>query len=104
MTARRRLDNRRASVSFNFEAHGMRHTATYSKFPNGRLAEIFLSNGKAGSQADASCRDAAVAASLALQHGCTLETLRGAVLRNPNGTASSPLGVALDVIATEGAS
>jgi hypothetical protein len=42
-----------------------------------------------------------VAVSLALQHGCPLETLRGAVLRNPNGTASSPLGVALDLIAAE---
>jgi hypothetical protein len=98
---RQRLANRRASVSFDFEAYGMRHTATYSKFPDGRLAEIFLSNHKVGSQADASCRDAAVAASLALQHGCTLETLRRAVLRNANGSASSVLGAALDLIAAE---
>ena len=103
MTGRQRLQNRRASVSFDFEAHGMRHTATYSKFPDGRLAEALLSNHKAGSQADASCCDAAVAASLALQHGCSLETLRGAALRNANGTASSPLGAALDLIAAEGA-
>ena len=38
MTERQRLNNRRASTSFNFEAHGMQHTATYSKFPDGRLS------------------------------------------------------------------
>jgi hypothetical protein len=44
---------------------------------------------------------AAVAGSLALQHGCEFETLRRAVLRNPDGGAASPLGMALDLIAAE---
>jgi hypothetical protein len=44
-------------------------------------------------------RDSAVAASLALQFGCPLETLRRALLRDAHGVASSPLGVALDIIA-----
>ena len=42
---------------------------------------------------------AAVAASLALQHGTSLETLRRALLRNPHGVASGPLGTALDLVA-----
>jgi ribonucleoside-diphosphate reductase alpha chain len=45
-------------------------------------------------------RDAAVSASLALQFGCPLETLRRALLRDPHGVAASPLGCALDRLAT----
>jgi len=43
--------------------------------------------------------DAAISASLALQHGCPLETLRRAVLRDPRGAPSTSLGAALDAIA-----
>jgi hypothetical protein len=46
-------------------------------------------------------RDAAVAASLALQHGCSLETLQRAVLRNEDGKASTPLGAAIDFITAD---
>ena len=50
---------------------------------------------------DANARDAAVAASLALQFGCPLETLQRAVLRDENGNASTPLGAAIDLIAAD---
>jgi hypothetical protein len=98
---RERLPNRRASANFDFEIGGLHYTATYSCFADGRVGEIFLQNHKAGSQSDANARESAIAASLALQHGCPLEALRGAVLRNANGTASCPLGHALDLIAAE---
>jgi len=101
MTGRMRLSNRRASTSFNFEMNGLVFTATYSKCADGRVAEIFLANHKSGSQADASCRDAAVAASLAIQFGCPLDVLRDALLRDIRGIAATPLGAALDVIAGE---
>jgi hypothetical protein len=42
---------------------------------------------------------AAVIASIALQHGVPLETIRRALLRDPRGQPSSPLGAALDLIA-----
>jgi hypothetical protein len=96
MTARERLPNRRASTTFELELAGLRYTATVSHFADGRPAELFLQNHKAGSQADANARDSAVAASLALQFGCPLETLRGAVLRDGAGRPSTPLGAALD--------
>ena len=41
----------------------------------------------------------AVVCSLALQFGTPVETIRPALLRDAHGTASSPLGVALDLIA-----
>jgi hypothetical protein len=98
MTSRRKLQNRRDSETFPLEVAGLRYTCTFSKFGSGELAELFLQNSKPSSQSDTNARDSAVAASLALQFGCPLEVLRGALLRDPRGVASSPLGVALDKI------
>ena len=89
MTARRRLPNRRASETFSFVWLGMRFTASISRFDDGGLAEIFLTNGKVASQADAVARDSAIVASLALQHGTPLETIRGALLRDLQGSSSA---------------
>jgi hypothetical protein len=97
-TARRKLSNRRPSFTFNFECN-IGYTATFSRFPNGDLAEIFISNSKAGSHSDSAAKDSAVVCSIALQHGVPLDVIRKALLRDPRGTASSPLGVALDLIA-----
>ena len=101
MTARERLPNRRASESFTFVCNDLSYRATISHFPDGRLAEIFLSNCKAGSHSDAAARDGAVVCLLALQHGVPMETIRHALLRNPSGVAASPLGVALDLLAEQ---
>jgi hypothetical protein len=58
----------------------------------------------AGSRAGTAHRlDSAVVASLALQHGADLETLRGALLRDSSGEASGPLGCALDLSLSLGA-
>jgi hypothetical protein len=102
MTARERLPNRRASTTFELEVGNLQYTCSFSCFADGRVGELFLLNTKSGSQSDANARDSAVAASLALQFGCPVETLRGAVLRNSDGTAATPLGAALDVISKEG--
>jgi ribonucleoside-diphosphate reductase alpha chain len=99
MSARERIPNRRASVSFAFELNGLRFWATFSRFPDGRLAELFLSNHKSNSAADANARDSAIVASLALQHGVPLETIRRALLRDSHESPSTPLGAALDIIA-----
>ena len=98
---RERLQNRRASETFDVEVSGLRYTATVSRFPDGRIAEIFLSNTKPSSQSDVNARDSAVAASLALQFGCPVETLGHALLRDAHGVASSPLGIALDHLTDE---
>jgi hypothetical protein len=99
MTGRERLPNRRMAETFGFECNGLRHVCTIGRFPDGRIAEIFLTNTKPSSQSDVNARDAGIAASLALQFGCSLETLRRALSRDPRGKASSPLGAALDAIA-----
>jgi hypothetical protein len=96
---RQRLPNRRPCETLDFSWLGMAFTATISRFPNGDLAEIFLSNHKSGSHADTAARDSAVVASIALQFGADVATLRRALLRDSQGHASGPLGVALDRIA-----
>jgi hypothetical protein len=99
MTGREKLPNRRSNLSFDFELSSLRYHATISRYDDGRVSEIFLSNTKPSSQSDVNARDAAVAASLAFQFGCPLETLRRALLRDARGGAASPLGAALDKIA-----
>lgn len=100
-SSRRRLPNRRDSLTYTVEAQGLRFTATASHFADGRLAEIFLQNHKLQSGAGILASDTAVAASLALQFGCPLETLRKALMRDVSGNPTGPLGVALDLIAED---
>ncbi len=99
---RQRLPDRRASETFGIECAGLAYTATVSRFNDGRLGEIFLSNHKAGSHADTAARDAAIACSIALQFGCPPEVLRRALSRDARGNASGPLGAALDLLAEGG--
>jgi hypothetical protein len=97
MSNRKRLENRRASTTFNFDCGRHRFTATVSYFPGtNQLAEIFLGNGRAGSDVDTAAKDSAVVASICLQAGVPVDVIRHALLRDANGTASGPLGVALD--------
>jgi hypothetical protein len=98
---RQRLPNRRLAETFELTVGGLHYTCTVGRFPDGSVGEVFLSNTKPSSQSDVNARDAAVAASLAFQFGCPLETLRRALLRDSQGKASSPLGQALDHIAAD---
>jgi hypothetical protein len=101
MIIRKRLPNRRGCLTFPVQVHGLRFTASASRFHDGSLGELFLINHKAGSQVGILASDAAIAASLALQYGCPFETLRKALCRDARGQASSPLGAALDVLASD---
>jgi ribonucleoside-diphosphate reductase alpha chain len=98
-TERRRLPNRRASETFAIKSAGTSYIATVSRFENGQIAEVFLSNHRAGSQADSNARDSAVVCSIALQFGAPLDVIRRALLRDLQGRPSSALGVVLDMIA-----
>ena len=98
---RERLPNRREHTSLDIEAGGFRYVAGVGYYADGRLAEIFLHAAKGGTAIDAAARDSAVVASLALQHGVDPDTLRHALMRNGNGKANGPLGVVLDLLASE---
>ena len=66
--SRQRLPNRTPSLSINFECGPHSYVATISYFPGThRLAEVFLGNGRAGSDVDTAAKDSAVVCSIALQ-------------------------------------
>jgi hypothetical protein len=84
---RTRLPDRRGSLLFQFEHGGVEYTATVSKFSDGRLAEIFIDHRRPNSQLAEHANDAAVLASLLLQHGVTVAEIRHSI--------SGPLSTAL---------
>jgi hypothetical protein len=90
---RERLPNRRSAEMFDFEHGGRKWTATISRFPDGRVAEIFLDTPKLSAIGEFAA-EAAIVASIALQSSCPLETLRHALA----GRVAGPLGAALAII------
>jgi hypothetical protein len=96
---RRRPPNRRSHEVREFRHGGLRYLLGVGCYDDGSLAEVFLNCEKQGSTADAAAKDSAVVASLALQHGVVVDTIRHALTRNADGSASGPLGAALDIIA-----
>lgn len=97
--ARTRLPNRRPAETIAFERDGSRYCLTIGFYPDGRVGEVFLNHDRSDSLLDVLASDAAILASLALQHGCTLETITHALKRDGRGEAASPIGAALDRIA-----
>ena len=99
----KRLPNRREHGLINFEHAGFRYTAGIGRFPDGRLAEVFLNADKIGTAIETAAHDSAVVVSLALQHGVPPDTIRHALTRNGNGEASGPVGALLDLLFAESA-
>jgi hypothetical protein len=99
---RQRLRNRRHTETFTLELGGLHYVASFSRFDDGRVAEVFLSNGKAGSHADACARDSAVICSIALQYGVPVNVIARALMRDSRGQPETPLAAALDSIAESG--
>jgi hypothetical protein len=83
------LPDRRGSELFEFTHNGFSYTATVSKFSDGRLAEIFIDSKRPNSEIAAHASDAAVLASLLLQHGISLAAIRHSI--------SGPLATALSL-------
>ena len=88
---RQRLPNRRANEIIDFEHAGQRYTAAISRFPNRDVAEIFLTCGKFGASVHLHAQDAAILASLAMQHGVSDQDIRA--------TVKGPIGHALSLFA-----
>jgi len=101
MIDRERLPNRRASEFFEFESMNIRFTASVSRYPDSRIAELFIDNHKAGSGIGTLVRDAAITLSFALQHGADFEAIRHALCRDSQGRPLGPLGAALDLLTEE---
>jgi len=99
MSERQRLPNRRGSELLTFDHAGFQYVACTSRYGDGRLGEIFLNVlARGGTPIEIV---AAIVASIALQHGASMEAIRHALSRNSDGSASGPLGALLDKIVAE---
>jgi ribonucleoside-diphosphate reductase alpha chain len=98
MSARERLADRGTIELIDFESMGLRFTAGIGRYPDGRLAEVFCDNHKAGSAVGTLVRDAAIILSFALQHGADADAIRRGLCRDSAGRALGPLGEILDLI------
>ncbi len=102
-TARARLPNRRPSVTQTLEVASQVFNATVGFDEHGRPREVFLTGAKEGSLLAAILADAAVAISVALQHGVPVAALAKSVGRLPAGPVvpsdlDRPQGAALDLL------
>jgi hypothetical protein len=93
MAERERLPNRRAAEMIDFEHGGRRWTACISRFPDGRVGEIFLNTPKTSTIGDLAA-DAAIVASIALQFGAPAAVIRHALA----GRDTGPLATALALL------
>jgi hypothetical protein len=91
-----RLEDRRGHWLYRFQSGGQHFNGGIGRFADGRIAEIFINGSKVGSGAESSAQDAAIVASLALQHGCPLDTIRHALARS--GGAEGPLVTLLRLV------
>jgi len=94
---RQRLPDRRAHWLYRFECDGQIYTGGIGRFEDGQIAEVFINGSKVGTAAETNAQDAAIVASLALQHGCPVETIRHALARS--GGSAGPLATLLNRVA-----
>ena len=94
--SRQRLQNRRPHWLYTFESGGQFYTGGIGRFEDGRIAEIFINGAKAGSTAEAVAQDSAIVTSLALQHGCPLDTIKHALART--SSSCGPLATLLSQV------
>jgi ribonucleoside-diphosphate reductase alpha chain len=98
MSGRHRLANRRKHEVAEFECDGVRFIAGIGRSVDGQIAELFLNAGKPGCAAETAARDAAIILSIALQHGCPLDTIQHALTKLADGKSpAGPIGRALEI-------
>ena len=93
MAERERLPDRREAEMIDFEFGGRRWTAGVSRFPDGRVGEIFLHAGK-DSALLSLAQDAAIIASIALQFGAPADVIAHALAGRDAGPLAQALATA----------
>ena len=99
---RRSLPQRRRSETFSLEHAGQTYFVSIGLYTEGSIGEVFVQAAKTSSQIEALARDSAIIISLALQFGCSAETLRHSVTRAADGSPASLIGAVLDALPRDG--
>jgi len=98
IATREKLPQRRYSETRSFEHAGISYRASVGYYPDGRIGEIFLDADHCTSDAAKIGKEAAMLWSLAVQHGCSPETIRRAMPRNMRGEPEGPIGALMDLL------
>jgi hypothetical protein len=93
---RKLLPQRRRAETCTLSHNGLRYFVTLGFYPDDTVGEMFVSAGRAGSDADTNARDAAILFSLARQYGCPIDEISRALTRDANGEPSGVVGAAVD--------
>ena len=103
MTDRNVLPNRREADTFQLQ-HGGKLSVfiiNVGYYHDGRVAEVFITGGKSGTEVEANVRDTAILASFALQYGAPLDKLAAALTHEGDGSPSTIIGCVLDKLVKE---
>ena len=95
---RAKLPNRRPSETIEFAHDNLTYVVTFSGYPDGTLAELFIDVAKPGDPMNLIAKDMATLASIALQHGVPPREIMAALSQELDGTMLGPLGAALVLI------
>lgn len=95
---RERLPQRRGSTAVDYQHDGADFHLTCSCFSDGRPGEIFVNSRKPNSAIDVLIGDAAILASLLLQHRVSLGEITHSLKRTAAGQPASPIGRALEIV------
>lgn len=93
---RRRLPNRRLSMTYTVRHNNKPHELTIGYYPDLTPGEMFVDTDRPGADMNMLAHDAMVVASLALQYGCPLDVIRDAVLRHEAGEPATLIGAIAD--------
>ncbi len=102
VSSRRPLPARRPQVSVDLVFGGNLYTLSIGgDGATPEPLEVFVSTwSKAGTSLQDAVRDAAIMISLAIQHGCPIETMRRALTRDHEGKPASVIGAVVEAMAT----
>ena len=99
---RKMLPNRRRAENVKFRWNGTALFLSTGYYDDGTLGEVFISAGKLQSGMDTAAKDVGIAISMALQHGCSVETLHHAFLRKNDAEPEGIAGVVMALIIKDG--
>lgn len=98
---RRRLQDRRRSLTLDLEHEGSRFAISIGYDADGQARECFISGSKSGSGLEAILNDASIAISIALQNGADPIALPNSMGRlGRSGERASLIGKVCDLIAS----
>jgi hypothetical protein len=97
MDLRQRLPDRRSCESFDIQIANLSYKVSIGRFPDGALAEVFISNHRSNSSADVAARDCGILISLLLQNQCDA-AIAHSLSRNTDGSASGVAAAVLDKV------